>query len=242
MQVSRASVDWHLAKIKMRLLRKLLPSLWLAAALSGCAAIAPGHDWESRLRGDSIVLLGEIHDNAEHHRLRLDVLRRALVGGWRPAIAMEQFDRERQGDIDRARREKPHAAQRVIDLAGLAVGASRGNWHWDFYRPFVALALEFDVPLIAVNLSNADITKVVRGGYEAVFDAESRQALGLAAPMPSALQAAQERAIEAGHCNALPPAMVPAMTRGQLARDAVASFDGTLLRSLQRRRHGCGKP
>lgn len=204
-------------------LRYLLSGLWLAATLSGCTtlSIVPSDDWEHRLRGDSIVLLGEIHDNAEHHQLRLDVLRRALVGGWRPAIAMEQFDRERQDDIDRARREKPHDAQYVIDLAGLAVGASRGNWHWDFYRPFVALALEFDVPLIAVNLSNADITKVVRGGYEAVFDAESKQALGLAAHIPAALQAAQERAIEAGHCNALPPTMVPAMTRGQLARDAV---------------------
>ena len=201
-------------------MHQLLPGLWLAATLAGCAALAPSHDWEDRLRGNAIVLLGEVHDNAEHHRQRLEILRRAFSAGWRPAIAMEQFDRERQADIDRARRERPRDAQHVINLAGLSTGA-RNNWHWDSYRSFVELALEYDVPLIAANLSNADISKVVRGGLPAVFDAESMQALGFSVPIPPALQAAQERGIDIGHCSALPPHMLPAMALGQLARDAV---------------------
>jgi len=46
-----------------------------------------------------------VHDNAALHRDRLDVLRRAVAhAGWRPAIAMEQFDIDRQPDIERARR------------------------------------------------------------------------------------------------------------------------------------------
>ena len=220
-QVSVAKVDLRLLTIMMR---HLLPSLCLAAALAGCAAIMPRHHWEDRLQGDAIVLLGEIHDNAEHHQQRLKVLRRALSAGWRPAIAMEQFDRERQADIDRARHEKPRDAQHVINVAGLSTGASRGsgnNWHWDYYRPFVALALEYDVPLIAANLSSADTNKVVRGGLPAVFSAKSMRALGLSTPVPPDMQAAQEREIDIGHCSALPPHMLPAMARGQLARDAV---------------------
>ena len=46
-------------------------------------------------------------------------------------------------------------------------------------------------------------------------------ALGLGAPVPADLQAAQERAIDAGHCNALPPSTWPRMARAQFARDAV---------------------
>ena len=194
-------------------IRHLLPGLWLAATLTSCAAITPGHDWENRLRGDAIVLLGEIHDNAEHHRQRLEIVRRAFSAGWRPAIAMEQFDRERQTDIDRARRERPHDAQHVINLAGLSASA-RNNWHWDSYRPFVELALEYGVPLIAANLSNADISKVVRSGLPAVFDAESMQALGFSVPISPALQAAQERGIDIGHCSALPPHILPSMACG----------------------------
>lgn len=166
------------------------------------------------------MLLGEVHDNTEHHRLRLDVLRRALFAGWRPAIAMEQFDRERQHDIERARSEKPRDAQHVINLAGLSPAGSNSNWNWDDYRPFVALALEHDLPLIAVNLSRADASRIVKGGYSAVFDEKTIQSMGLADTVPDDLQAAQQRAIESGHCNALPPKMIPAMTRAQFARDA----------------------
>lgn len=197
-------------------------ALWIALALTACSTLstAPDHSWENRLRGDAIALLGEIHDNPEHHRQRLNVLRRALMAGWRPAIAMEQFDRERQTDIDRARRERPHDAQYVLDLAGLST-STRSNWNWDFYRPFVELALEFNVPLIAANLSNADIRKVVREGYPAVFDSETLQMLGLNTSLPESLQTAQASAIAIGHCGALPPKMIPAMARGQFARDAV---------------------
>lgn len=195
--------------------------LALATVLTACVAVVPRHHWEDQLRGDAIVLLGEMHDNAEHHRHRLQVLRRALAAGWRPALVMEQFDRQRQADIDRARREKPRDAQHVINLAAQSGGASRGNWNWDFYRPFVELALEYDVPLIAANFSTAEANKVVREGYAAVFDTDSMKALGLGAPIPPELQSAQEREIDIGHCNALPPSTLPAMARGQLARDAV---------------------
>ena len=196
-------------------------ALLLAGSLAGCATVPSSDVWENRLRGDAIALLGEVHDNAEHHRQRLEILRRAFAAGWRPAIAMEQFDRERQEDIDRARIEKPRDAQHVIDLATAPKAARGGNWQWNFYRPFVELALEYEVPLIAANLSNAEAGQVVREGYAAVFDAAQVKSLGLHATVPAELQAAQEREIDVGHCNVLPAKALPAMVRGQFARDAV---------------------
>lgn len=198
-----------------------LAAVLLAGALAAGCASPPQQAWESRLRGDTIVLLGELHDNPLHHRERLQVLRRAFASGWRPAIALEQLDRERQADIERARRDKPHDAQHVIDLAAPPKGSRGGNWNWDYYRPFIALALEFNVPLVAANLSSADISRVVRGGYAAVFDAQVQRELGLDRPLPRELQAAQEREIDVGHCNVLPAKLLPAMARGQMARDAV---------------------
>ena len=206
-----------------------IAALLLTLMLTACAATPVQHAWEDRLRGDAIALLGELHDNAEHHRQRLAVLRRAFAAGWRPAIAMEQFDRERQVDIDRARRERPRDAQHVINLATQSSGATRGNWNWDFYRPFVELALEYEVPLIAANLSSADTSKVVREGFAALFDAGQLKSLGLDQPIPLEpipldMQAAQAREIDTGHCNALPAKMLPAMARGQMARDAVMAL------------------
>ena len=188
----------------------------LAIVVAACAAPASRADWEARLRGDNVVLLGEVHDNHELLRLRLAVLERAFAVGWRPAIVMEQFDRERQGDIERARRERPDDAQHVIDLA---VPASSG-WSWDDYRPFVALALRYRVPLVAANVSSTDTAGIVRGGYGAVFDAATIAAFGLDRTIDPAWQAAQEREIDIGHCHALPASVWPRMARAQFARDA----------------------
>lgn len=196
----------------------------LTLVLAACASAPQGDAWESRLRGNTIVLLGELHDNPHHHRLRLETLRRAFAAGWRPAIMLEQLDREKQSDIDRARAKKPRDAQHVIDSAAPRApvnGTRGGGWNWDYYRPFVALALEYDVPLIAANLSNADAVSVVREGYTALFDAQTMHTLGLDRPVPQALQAAQELEIDIGHCKALPAQMLPPMARGQMARDAV---------------------
>lgn len=185
--------------------------------MAACAAPERLQPWEPHLSGNAIVLFGEVHDNAAQHQLRLDVLREALAAGWRPAIAMEQFDLERQADIDRARRERPRDAQHLIDQAA---GSGQG-WNWAFYRPYVSLALEYDVPLLAANLSNADTRRIVRGGLAASFGPERLMALGLDRAIASDWQQAQEREIDRGHCGALPTALWPRMAQAQFARDAV---------------------
>jgi uncharacterized iron-regulated protein len=198
--------------------------VWLfagaAAALGvggfGCAApAARPFEWESRLRGSTWVLLGEVHDNAAHHRLRTAALARAIDAGWRPALVMEQFDIDRQGDIDRARGERPRDAQHVIAQAG----AERG-WHWPFYEPVIALALSHGLPLVAGNVPRSLTMRLAREDYEPVLGIERVRAWGLDAPPDAAWQAAQEREIDGGHCNALPQRLWPGLARGQFARDA----------------------
>ena len=200
----------------IRFVAALVGAIVLAIVVAACAAPPQRADWNGRMRGDAVVLLGEVHDNHELLRLRLDALERAFAAGWRPAIVMEQFDRERQGDIERARRERPDDAQHVIDVAAPA----RGGWNWDDYRPYVALALAYRVPLVAANVSAADTARIVRGGYAAVFDATTIAALGLDRTIDSAWQAAQENEIDVGHCHALPSDVWPRMVRAQYARDA----------------------
>lgn len=194
-------------------------------ALGGCAAAIPATtvttaadnpSWQGRLRHDTAALLGEVHDNPEVHRLRAAALRRACEAGWRPAIVMEQFDLDRQADLDRGRREKPHDAEHLI------ARASPGNsgWHWAYYEPVIALALAFDLPLLAGNLARAKAARIVGDGYEAVLGARRVRELGLNAPVDPRWQAAVADEIDAGHCGMLPAAMLPGMVRAQFARDA----------------------
>ena len=178
----------------MILCRRLLQRVWaqalrlalpcIVSIVAACATVTPVQPWESRLAGNAIVLLGEVHDNAAQHRLRLELLRRAFAAGWRPAIVMEQFDVERQADIDRARREQPRDAPHLIDQATPRAARPGQGWNWAFYKPYVALALEYDVPLLAANLATADTRRIVRGGLAASFDAERLAALGLTVRSP----------------------------------------------------------
>jgi uncharacterized iron-regulated protein len=204
-------------------------ALALALAVS-LAALRPAvgepsvsYPWEDRLRGDAIVLLGELHDNPLQHRARLEVLERAFATGWRPAIAMEQFDREHQADIERARSERPLDAGYLIEQAARRSGKPGSGWNWEYYRPYVALALQYRVPLLAANLSRSDAEKIVEHGYSAVFDAAAIHSLGLDRKRPQLL-AAQESEIDVGHCHAMPKEQLPSMARAQIARDAVMAM------------------
>jgi uncharacterized iron-regulated protein len=162
-----------------------------------------------------IVLLGEVHDNAAQHALRLATLEQLVASGQRPVIAFEQFDRERQPDIERARRERPRDPDHLIASAGDDTG-----WDWKFYRPYVALALDHDLPIVAANLSRRDAMRVAVEGWPAVFDAATIRKLRLEA-LPAELRRKQERAIAIGHCNLLPPDALLPRARAQITRDIV---------------------
>jgi hypothetical protein len=64
--------------------------LLLACILAGCAAHAPRQAWEDRMRGNAVLLLGEVHDNADQHRQRLDALRR-IQEAERPPLPTAAF-------------------------------------------------------------------------------------------------------------------------------------------------------
>ena len=155
------------------------------------------------MAGKRVVILGEVHDNGVQHALRVAALRELVAKGARPALAFEQFDGDAQAAIDRARRERPGDAAYLI---AQAKGAP--SWDWKLYQPFVALALEYDLPIVAANLSRADAMRIAMA--PAAKDA---------AALPPAFVASHEASIARGHCDLLPADALPGMARAQIARD-----------------------
>jgi uncharacterized iron-regulated protein len=158
------------------------------------------------------ALLGEVHDNAAQHALRAAALRRHVERGARPALAFEQFDRERQAELDRVRRERPG------DVDALVALGARG-WAWAHYRPFLELALEYDLPIVAANLSRADALQVARRGWSGAFDTATVERLELDA-LPAPFLDAHVRAAVRGHCDLLTAEQALPFARAQIARDA----------------------
>ena len=205
----------------MRPGRHLLFVLACAPVFAGCATPPPldGERLAVELARSPVVLLGEVHDNVVQHQVRADALRRLLEGGARPAIAFEQFDRERQADIDRARREPPPEGRSLADHVIAQARAPKDSWDWARYRPFVELALQYDLPIVAANLSRSAAARVAREGPNAVFTEAERAELAL--DRFDDILAKHEQVVQVGHCNMLPKSALPGMARAQIARDAV---------------------
>jgi uncharacterized iron-regulated protein len=190
-----------------------IPRLFAACVLlwlEGCAT--PPSQLPRGLSLDRpVVLLGEVHDNAAQHALRLQAFKTALAGGARPVLAMEQLDREVQPALDRLLAQTPApTADAIVALAVGSDGKATGGWSWPFYRPFIALAIEYRLPIVAANVSRADARLVMRDGLAATgFDA--------AVPPPVLDELAQ--GIEASHCGMLDTPTARRMALAQVARD-----------------------
>ncbi|HEX4857110.1 MAG TPA: ChaN family lipoprotein, partial [Limnobacter sp.] len=159
-----------------------------------------------------IMLLGEVHDNAEGHKARYELLASEVKSGWRPALAMEQFDREHQALLDEAMARCKTAAC-ITSQPGLE------KWDWALYQPLLQLALDYRLPILAANLSRNDANRIVKGGYSAALEPATIQRYQLDQPLPENLLEQHRKNIVQGHCNMLPTQVAEKMIPAQVARD-----------------------
>lgn len=199
----------------MRLRTLLLPLSLLALLATGACRHAPPASASANPNAPRILLLGEVHDSAAGHAARAVLLRKELEAGWRPAIAMEQFDTVQQPALDAAMRECADAGCVIARAA-----PPKAGWTWAYYEPVIALALQYKLPLYAANLSRGDASKVVKDGFAAALPAGLIARYRLDA-LPAPVLAAQEEEVRGSHCGALPEALVAPMAKAQIARDVV---------------------
>ena len=193
--------------------------LWLLVP----AALAQGVVALPRLNAP-LLLLGEVHDNAAQHALRLQALQAVVDRGARPALLLEMFDRDRQAAIDAVQQaaaadgtatatattaSDPGALDRSVDALIDAAGRAAG-WHWPFYRPYLRLALQHGLPIMAANVSRTDARRVIQLGLAAT---------GFQPEVPADIAQAQAQVIEDSHCGAIDRAMAMRLANAQVARD-----------------------
>lgn len=199
------------ATIWLQRLRCTRAVLFLTASSIFFAAAAQSPDAKTAPNSSKVFFLGEIHDNEQGHQRRLEQVTQLIEQGPQPVVAMEQFDRENQAALDAALAQC-QAVDCVLAKAGTA------GWEWRFYKPYVQWALDQKIKLLAANLSNKDVRRVMAQGFVAVLGPQMVETYGLR-QIPSQLLSAQNKAIQEGHCNLLPAKAVGPMVQGQIARD-----------------------
>jgi uncharacterized iron-regulated protein len=157
----------------------------------------------ARLAKPARVIVGEQHDNRDHHQLQLWLLQ--TLGQRRPqgSLLLEMLTPDQQLRVDDVR----NASTPQIDLPGAL--AWQSGWDWDLYGPIVRFALGQPYPLLAANLSDNE----VRAFYA--------QPPGLSGSRSNAPSVKDEllAQISGSHCGLLPKSKMPAMLAVQQQRD-----------------------
>jgi uncharacterized iron-regulated protein len=166
--------------------------LFLAACASPSAMTGIAHT------DAPLLLLGEQHDDAEHHAFERETVQSLAARGVLAALALEMAD-SGASTAGLPRQASEEDVRRVLRW-------NEDSWPWADYAPAVMAAVAAGVPVVGANLPREQLRS-------AMADAS------LESQLPGAAVQAQREAIRSGHCGLLPESQIGPMTRVQIARD-----------------------
>jgi uncharacterized iron-regulated protein len=169
-----------------------------------------------RLTGSRFALLGERHDNPDHHRLQAQLLKGMVERGRRPSVVFEMLELEQQASVDDYL-ARPHASATGF---GPALRWQDTSWPpFSEYQPIFEVALSAKLPIFAGNIAHEVARGLVKQGPAALPEERVRQ-LRLDQPFPEALAASLADELRASHCGHLPERLLEPMALAQHARDS----------------------
>lgn len=159
-----------------------------------------------RLAQASRVLVGEQHDNPDHHALQLWLLQALTDRRAQGSLLLEMLNPDQQAKVDAVHadfKKSKAPADLPVTLAW------QKSWDWALYGPVVRFALGQPYPLLAANLDADDIMAIYTqvptlAGVQSTAPAVREQLLGQ---------------IRESHCGLLPEEHMPAMLAVQQQRD-----------------------
>ncbi|WP_193370990.1 ChaN family lipoprotein [Pelagibius marinus] len=165
-------------------------------------AAAAAADW---------VLVGEKHDNAEHHRLQARIVGALGRLGRRMAVVWEMAEPEQAEALAAARLEE-------VDRLGTALGWEARGWPaWAEYQPIAEAALAAQMPMLPGKPSQAQVRALAKG---ASLPPETAERLAWPRRYPAEAEADLLEELAASHCGKLPVAALAPMAEVQRFWDA----------------------
>lgn len=151
------------------------------------------------------LILGEKHDNPDHHILQLNFVSFLLENNRLTQITFEMMDGSSQSILNDIHNENISS---LDDLRAYLEWDEEG-WNWSFYSSLLNAAYTGGIPIVAGNINNERMREVY--GLDSlpdefdVLDERTREQLLFD--------------IDESHCGMLPESQFPAMVRVQQARD-----------------------
>lgn len=175
-----------------------------------------------RMLSVPVVLLGEKHDNADHHRLQAQIVNLLVEKEKKPALVFEMLTDD-QADAEDA----VHNSEVSWSALDKKLSWSDRGWpEWDSYRLILEVARESTLAVRPGNARRSDARSISQGGLDSL-KGDERDRLALMKPLPAAVRKELDRELLDSHCGFLPESALPTMSAVQMYRDARMA-DGVL--------------
>jgi uncharacterized iron-regulated protein len=166
-----------------------------------------------RLAGNDYILLGETHDNSDHHKYESWVIDQLAAQKINAGVAFEMIDMQQGKQL---KKTKITSASQLISLLG------KTGWQYDtYYRPVFDSVFQAGFPFFPANIGRNQLMTMLSNGKEQL-PAKMQQQLD-ANPLTAKQKADMEEEISKSHCGMSTPEMTDAMILGQHIRDATMS-------------------
>ncbi len=186
----------------------ILAALWAAFWTLPAAALPMADEVLAQMREADVVILGEVHDNPEHHMRQAELIEMLDPA----AVVWEMLDEETAARINAGALDTPGNLDTVLEWG-------RAAWsNFDLYTP-VLLAAQ-DRQQYGGLVPRAATRKAMETGIGAAFGVGAAE-YGLMVPLAPDQQAQREAQQQEAHCNAMPPEILPKLVSIQRLRDAV---------------------
>lgn len=151
------------------------------------------------------LLVGEKHDNPDHHQIHQNLVARLLSEQRLETLSMEMLDSNQQKSLDELTANSVTNEEQVKTQ----LQWDEDGWDWSFYSPILLAVLKNKVHLQAANITSEQMMEV----YQGELHPDASSALNAAAVKKL------NEDIDESHCGLLPASQFPSMVRVQQARD-----------------------
>ena len=165
--------------------------------------------------GSRYLLLGEIHDNPDHHRIQADIIGGLAKLGHKSSVVFEMIPQKYADTLSAFET----SGNRDLDTLAASLEWTKRGWpDFSAYRPIFEAALDDDLPIRAGDLDNSTIGAIATDGADALSSADVLR-LGLDRPLSSAETTDLADQIREAHCGLMPEGAIAPMGLVQRARD-----------------------
>jgi len=170
----------------------------------------------TELKEKNYILLGETHDNPDHHWLQAQIIELLSQQNIKPSLVMEMIRVDQMWRLDKYRAQKNAKAMHL----GTALLWEANGWPaWEMYLPIGELIFKHNLevyPGMASRMTNNHLIK----SNLFTMSQENKEKLKLNIALDPVLQKSLVDEVRSSHCDRLPERVLKPMAGVQRFRDA----------------------